>query len=231
MNIVSVIPARSGSKSIPFKNIQLLNGKPLLSYSIEYSNQCNLIQETIVSTDSKKIAAIAKKYGASVPFLRPKNIASELTQDFPVIQHALIKLEKIYGRQIDAIVWLRPTSPLRPSNLIEKAIDILEKNPNCSSIRSVVKTSQHPYRQWRILENGLMESIVSDVYEPYNLPRQELPSMYFQSGDIEVVRRDTIIGGSISGNSVFPLVIEQNEMLDIDDFSDLNSAEKKLKKD
>ena len=62
MNIVSVIPARSGSKSIPFKNIQLLNGKPLLSYSIEYSNQCNLIQDTIVSTDSKKIADIAKKY-------------------------------------------------------------------------------------------------------------------------------------------------------------------------
>ena len=75
-----------------------------------------------------------------------------------------------------------------------------------------------------------MEGIVSDVYEPYNLPRQELPSMYFQSGDIEVVRRDTIIGGSMSGNSVFPLVIEQNEMLDIDDFSDLNFAENNLKK-
>jgi len=229
MNIITIIPARGGSKSIPFKNIQLLNNKPLISYSIEYSQKCPLVSHTVVSTDSKKIAKIAEDFNAEVPFLRPSDISQDKTKDFPVISHALKLLEDIYGKQIDVIIWLRPTSPLRPEGLIERAIEILESNPNCTSIRSVVKSKEHPYRQWFLADN-FINSAVDKISpnEPYNIPRQDLPDSYFQSGDIEVIKRDTILSGSISGNKVMPLILKQNEMLDIDHFSDLTVAERKI---
>ena len=227
MNIVTVIPARGGSKSIPLKNIQVLNGKPLVAYSIEYSNSCDSVSHTVVSTDSENIANIANKYNAETPFLRPVDISQDETQDFPVIQHALIALEEIYNEKIDAIVWLRPTSPLRPANLIERAVDILRTYPECTSIRSVVKSTEHPYRQW-IINGEFIEGVIKEVDEPYNLPRQKLPDVYFQSGDIEVVRRETILNGSMSGGKVAPLFLEQEEMLDIDHFEDLRNAELKF---
>ena len=232
MNIVTVIPARKGSKSIPLKNIQLLNDKPLLSYSIVYSTKCPLISHTVVSTDSNRIAKISREFGAEVPFIRPDDIAQDDTQDFPVIRHALEQLEERYMKKIDAIAWLRPTSPLRPEGLIERAVRILEKNPDCTSVRSVVGSSEHPYRQW-LSDGKTIKSVVSDlhVYEPYNIPRQQLPDVYFQSGDLELVRREAIISGSISGNKVMPLIIEQGEMLDIDHYSDLRSAETKISHD
>jgi len=228
MNIVTIIPARKGSKSIPLKNIQLLNKKPLVSYSILYSQKCPLISHTVVSTDSHRIAKVAREFNAEIPFLRPDEIAQDETQDFPVIRHALERLENIYMTNIDAIVWLRPTSPLRPKKLIERAVDILKSNPDCTSVRSVVKSSEHPYRQW-LLSDGLIKGVIDrDVaYESYNLPRQKLPDVYFQSGDIEVIRRETILGGSISGDTVMPLIIKQSEMLDIDHFDDLKKAENK----
>ena len=229
MNIVTVIPARKGSKSIPLKNIQPLNEKPLVSYSILYSQKCPLISHTVVSTDSNRIAKIAREYNAETPFKRPDKISQDATQDFPVIHHALKQLEKIYSMKIDAIVWLRPTSPLRPKKLIERAIDILNSNPDCTSVRSVIESNEHPYRQW-IMQDGFIKSVIDKeiAYESYNLPRQKLPDVYFQSGDIEVVRRETILSGSISGDKVMPLIIKQDEMLDIDHFDDLNKAERKI---
>ncbi len=140
----------------------------------------------------------------------------------------LNELENEYQKQIDAIVWLRPTSPLRPANLIERAVQILESFPECTSIRSVVKSKEHPYRQWFMREN-FIEGVILDVDESFNLPRQKLPDVYFQSGDIEVVRRDTILNGSMSGNKVAPLIIKQDEMLDIDHMDDLRNAEFKSK--
>jgi CMP-N,N'-diacetyllegionaminic acid synthase len=229
MNIITIIPARGGSKSIPLKNIQLLNNKPLISYSIEYSQKCPLVSHTVVSTDSKRIAKIAKDFNAEIPFLRPCEISQDKTKDFPVINHALKLLEDIYGKQIDVIIWLRPTSPLRPEGLIEKAIAILESNPSCTSIRSVVKSKEHPYRQWFLTDNFIKSVVGEASYnEPYNIPRQDLPDSYFQSGDIEVIKRNTILSGSISGDKIIPLIIKQNEMLDIDHFSDLTKAEKKI---
>jgi CMP-N,N'-diacetyllegionaminic acid synthase len=229
MNIITVIPARGGSKSIPFKNIQLLNGKPLISYSINYSLNCPDISHTIVSTDSDEISLIARKFNAEVPFIRPTEISGDDVEDYPVIKHALGIIENIYDQKIDAIVWLRPTSPLRPPNLIERALEILKSYPECSSIRSVVKSKEHPYRQWSP-KGDFIQGVIqkNNIDEAFNLPRQKLPDVYFQSGDIEVVRRETIIKGSISGENVAPLLIRQNEMLDIDYLYDLKIAEKKL---
>tara|TARA_B100000315_G_C14553653_1_gene577077 strand:- start:59 stop:745 length:687 start_codon:yes stop_codon:yes gene_type:complete len=227
MRIFTVIPARGGSKSIPKKNIQLLNRKPLLQYSVEYSLKCDLVEKTIVSTDSKEIAEVAKNCGAEVPFIRPSELARDDTPDYPVFRHALDYLEKEYNVNIDLIILLRPTSPLRPPGLIERGIKLFDKYPDSTSIRCVTFTSEHPYRQW--IKNGnYIKGLIENVHEPYNLERQELPVVYFQSGDIEIVKRQTLIDGSISGNKVLPLIINHQEMYDIDYEHDLKRAEKSL---
>ena len=224
MKIYTVIPARGGSKSIPKKNIRLIAGKPLIYYSIEYSLNCSLVSRTVVSTDSEEIAEIARECGADVPFLRPANLALDDTQDYPVFRHALDTLEELYNEQIDIILLLRPTSPARPSGLIERGIKLLKRFPDASSVRTVAVTEQHPYRQWKIA-GDYMVGYETNVFEPYNLPRQQLPQIYFQTGDLEIIRRQTLKSNSISGNKILPLIIKPEEMLDIDHFADLNKAE------
>jgi len=228
MNIYAVIPARGGSKSIPKKNIQLLDGKPLIAYTIEYSLKCPLITQTVVSTDSEGIAEIAKNCGAEVPFMRPGELAQDDTQDYPVLKHVLDVLEQLYKEKVDALILLRPTSPLRPNGLIERAVALLEKFPKADSIRSVASSKEHPFRQWK-KEGEYIVGYETIVFESYNIPRQKLPSVYFQTGDLEAVRRETILKGSISGKHVVPLFINHGEMLDVDNVSDLKKAEKYLK--
>lgn len=228
MNIVTLIPARGGSKSIPLKNIKELNGRPLIDYSIKYSLACPLVNKTIVSTDSPQIAEIATRCGAMVPFLRPENLAQDLTPDFPVILHALKSLEKIFDKQIDLIIILRPTSPLRPSGLIERGVKLMKDNPNACSLRSVAKSSEHPFRQWK-LKDGFMTGYESKINEAYNKPRQKLPTVYFQTGDLDIVRRETLLNGSVTGKKILPLIIQHEEMVDIDFLSDWAEAEKRIK--
>lgn len=224
MRIVTVIPARSGSKSIPKKNIRHLNGKPLLAYSIEYSLKCELIDKTIVSTDSEEIGQIAKDYGAEVPFIRPSELATDDTPDYPVFRHALDFLENYINDTIDIIILLRPTSPLRPPGLIERGVEMVMENPDFTSIRSVAKTNEHPYRQWK-QEGRFIKGYEKSVEEPYNLERQKLPTVFFQTGDIEIISRQTLKAGSISGSRVLPLVIDRADMLDIDYEQDIMRAE------
>ena len=229
MKVATIIPARGGSKSIPKKNIQPLNGKPLIFYSIDYSIKCPLVDRTIVSTDSKEISDIALKYGAEVPFLRPKDLSLDDTQDFPVIRHALEFLEETLKTKIDLIVLLRPTSPLRPKGLIEKGISLMNDYPQSSSLRSVAISKEHPYRQWT-KSGDYISGYEANKYEPYNLPRQKLPKTYFQTGDIEIIKKETIIRGSISGKRVLPLIIQHSEILDIDYPSDLIIASSHIEK-
>jgi len=231
-NIYSVIPARGGSQSVPRKNIKLLKGYPLIKYSIDYSKSSNLIHRTVVSTDDTEIAKIAKDLGADVPFERPQSLGGDLVEDYPVILHALTELEKIYQERIDIIVLLRPTSPLRPSGLIESGIKLLNNDPKASSVRAVTVSKEHPYRQWSLKE-GYISSFTndsSDLLEPFNLPRQILPKVFFQTGDIEIIRRETLMNGSVSGNRVLPLIIDANQVYDIDNQEDFDIAEKNLEK-
>jgi CMP-N,N'-diacetyllegionaminic acid synthase len=229
MNIVTVIPARGGSKSIPRKNIIQLGGHPLIKYSIDYSIKCDLIARTIVSTDDEEIASISKLLGAEVPFIRPFNLAQDETPDFPVLLHALHEIESMSEDIIDVMVLLRPTSPLRPQGLIEKGISLLSDNPDATSVRAVAKTKEHPFRQW-VKNNEYIDGFIKDdvTHEPFNIPRQFLPDLYFQTGDIEIVRRKTIIDGSVSGSRVVPLFIDSEQVNDIDHIKDLKIAERKI---
>lgn len=228
MKVVTIIPARGGSKSLPKKNILLLNNKPLLCYSIDYSKNSDFVTKTIVTTDSQEIADIAKKCGADVPFLRPSEYAQDNTRDYPFMRHALDYFESI-GEIYDIYILLRPTSPIRPDGLIEEAVRIFEDNHTATSVRSVATIKEHPYRAWKLNENGNIEGFVKGVDESYNIPRQELPKVYFQTGDIEAIRRQTILSGSVTGNNIYPLIIKHDEMVDIDEVCDFKKAEEKLK--
>jgi|TARA_B110000503_G_scaffold66859_1_gene104892 CMP-N,N'-diacetyllegionaminic acid synthase len=224
-NIIALIPARFGSKGIKQKNILLFNGKPLLAHSIIYATKSSLISEIIVSTDSKEFANIANEYGARTPFLRPLSLSGDDVQDFPVIEHAVNFLENENNKKIDYVALLRPTSPLRPPNLIEKAYEIIKKNKKGTSVRSVIPTNQHAYRQWFLDDNKIV-SPMKNIFEPYNIPRQILPKSYFQSGDIEFIKRDTLNQNSVSGKYVLPLILESKDLFDIDTPKDLESRPK-----
>ena len=220
-NIIALIPARSGSKGIPKKNILEFKGKPLLAHSIIYAKKSSLVNDIVVSTDSEEFASISNKFGARTPFIRPSTLSGDNVEDFPVVDHAVNFVEKENNRKIDFIALLRPTSPLRPSNLIEKAYEIIKNNKQATSVRSVVPSKQHCYRQWFKKGDKLVPTI-RDVYEPYNLPRQQLPISFFQSGDIEFIRRKTLNQNSVSGNYILPLFLKNEQLYDIDTIEDLN---------
>lgn len=224
---IVIIPARSGSKSLPKKNILPLNGKPMLCYSVSYGLNCNLIDKVVVSTDSHEFAKVATECGADVPFIRPAILSQDKTRDYPVMRHAMDYFDTL-GEVYDVYILLRPTSPLRPPGLIEKAIDLLIQNPTATSVRTVAKIKEHPYRAWKINEDGSMSGFAT-IEEAYNIPRQELPEVFFQTGDLEAIKRETLLNGSISGDNVFPLIIDYEDMIDIDHRDDMSKAEERLK--
>ena len=141
-------------------------------------------------------------------------------QDYPVVKHAINFLEKETQNKIDYIALLRPTSPLRPPNLIEKAYQILKNNKLGTSVRSVVPVNQHSYRQW-FVNGDRMIPAQENIFEPYNLPRQQLPQFYFQSGDIEFIKRSTLDQNTVSGDFILPLILENKDLYDIDTYEDL----------
>ena len=126
VNIIALIPARFGSKGIPKKNILEFRGKPLLAHSILYAKKSLLVNDIIVSTDSEEFASISNKFGARTPFIRPSSLSGDTVEDYPVVNHAVNFLENEAKSKIDFIALLRPTSPLRPSNLIERAFKIIQ---------------------------------------------------------------------------------------------------------
>ena len=133
MQIIGLIPARSGSKGIKDKNIVNFEGKPLIAHTIDSSNQSKLITRTIVSTDSRKYADIALKYGAEIPFLRPPEISKDLSRDSEVFIHTIQELNL---KEEDIVVYLRPTNPLREIGLIDKVLNLLISK-NLPAIRTL----------------------------------------------------------------------------------------------
>jgi N-acylneuraminate cytidylyltransferase len=228
MNILCVIPARSGSKGVANKNIKDFDGKPLIVHSIEYAKNCKEISDIVVSTDSIEYSKIAEKYGALVPFIRPKKFSTDTSQDIDFIYHALINCEKIYKKKYSLVILLRPTSPIRENSLIKKGLDMMIADPRASSLKAVTEAIEHPYRHW-IPEDKYIVGYEKRFFEPYNLPRQKLPKTFYSAGDLEIIRRNTIIEGSVSGNKIIPLILNKEEVVDIDTPSDWKKAEEILK--
>src|SRR5574337_355143 len=147
---LALIPARSGSKGIPRKNIRDFAGYPLVAWSIAAGLQAKSVRRVIVSTDDEEIAAVSREYGAETPFLRPAELAQDKTSDLPVFEHALKWLEEIEGYKPDVVVQLRPTSPIRPRDCVDNAVQILLEHPRADCVRGVVPAGQNPHKMWRI---------------------------------------------------------------------------------
>ncbi len=220
--VLAIVPARGGSKSIPRKNIRPLAGHPLLAYSIAAGLQAVSVTRVILSTDDEETADIARGYGAEVPFLRPQELATDTTPDLPVFQHALGWLETEEGYRPDVVVQLRPTSPMRPLDCVDTAVEMLLAKTEADSVRGVVPSGQNPYKMWRISEDGHLKPLLSnDLDEPYNMPRQELPLTYWQTGHIDAIRPATIMEkSSMSGDIILPLILDPAYTVDIDTLRD-----------
>ena len=209
VEILALIPARGGSKGIPRKNIHLFAGYPLIAWSIAAAKQSELVTRVIVSTDDEEIAAIAREYGAQTPFRRPAELAQDSSTDLPVFEHALKWLEEEESYRPEVIVQLRPTSPVRPPDIVDGAIRILLDHEDADCVRGVVPAKQNPFKMWHFKGEGsplypLLE--LDGIHEPYNAPRQILPAIYWQTGHIDAIRASTISQKhSLTGDTIYPL--------------------------
>lgn len=225
VEILAIIPARGGSKGIPHKNIRSFAGYPLIAWSIAAARQSALVTRTIVSTDDAEIAVVARSFGAETPFMRPAEFAQDQTTDLPVFEHALQWLAENEKYHPGVVVHLRPTSPIRPPGLVDKAIKKLQLNLDADCVRGVVPAGQNPYKMWRLPggEAMPMKNLieVDGIAEPYNAPRQVLPPMYWQTGHIDAIRTSTMLEKkSMSGGKIYPLIIDSRYTVDLDTLFD-----------
>ncbi len=229
LEVLAVIPARGGSKGIPRKNIRLFSGSPLIAWSIAAARQAETVTRTLVSTEDPEIAAIAAELGAEVPYLRPAELAQDTTTDLPVFQHVLQWLVDNEGYRPEVVVQLRPTSPIRPRRCLDDAVRLLLEHPQADCVRGLVPAGQNPHKMWRIeAESGRMVPLLSvpGLPEPYNAPRQALPPIYWQTGHIDAIRSGTILEkGSMTGSTIFPLIIDPRYTVDLDTLNDWAKAE------
>jgi len=226
MKILAFIPARGGSKRIPNKNIKLLNGKPLIVYTIEAAKGSNHINRIVVSTDSEEIATIAKQYGAEVPFLRPKEISQSDSTEMQFFEHALNRFEKHEQYEPDLIVLLYPTSPFRKPASIDRAIEEMLKHPEVDSLRSLRLCSEHPYKMW-VIENGYLKPFVKgENPNIHTLSYHLLPTVYVQNAGIYITKLSTIKNKkSPTGDVVIPFIMDETESIDINTSLDFQFAE------
>ena len=232
--VLALIPARGGSKGIPRKNIREFAGFPLIAYSIAAGLQAEEVSRVIVSTDDAEIASVAKRFNADVPFMRPKEFAQDDTPDLPVFQHALRWLAENENYEPDIVVQLRPTSPLRKLTHINSAVAKLRNTPEADSIRTVCEPFQNPFKMWQIDNKGFMKPLIKQewfeelkgVDEPYNIPHQQLPKTYWQTGYVDAAWTRTIVEKkSMTGEKILPLEIEAGDWVDIDSPDDWEHAE------
>ena len=222
MNIVAIIPARSGSKSIKDKNIIPYKGKPLIYHSIKTALKSKYINRVIVSTDSNKYKKISIKFGAEVPFLRPKKYSSDNSIDYDYILHAskfLIK-NKYYP---DIIILLRPSTPNRTTQIVDKGIKFFIRNlKKYDSMRSVSEFSQPPQKLFMVNKDrlkGFFDKTLTGEY--HALPRQKYPKTYLPNGYIDIFKTKFFLKKKLLHGRICPFITK--ETLDIDYKKDLKS--------
>lgn len=226
MVVLGLVPARSGSKGVPGKNVRLLAGHTLLEYTARAARESGVLDRVILSTDSTEIADAGRRAGLEVPFLRPTALAADDSPMLPVIEHALAETAT-HGWTPDIIVLLQPTSPLRRPHHIRCAVDLLRET-NADSVVTVVEVPRHlsPDYVMRI-EDGRLKPFLPDGLRITR--RQDARPAYSREGTVYAFRRSTVERcGSIYGDDCRPLVIEARESLSIDTQDDWDEAERVL---
>lgn len=221
MKMNAIIPARGGSKGIPRKNLAPLGNHPLISYTIAACKLAKNIDRIIVSTDDKEIAAVAKDYGAEVPFLRPAELAMDSSSDVGFLKHYWS-----YEFGGEEVALMRPTTPHRNPEFIDKAIEVyFREKDNITGLRSLNEINESPYKVYKV-ENNLCTGFFKDfngVINYSNLPRQVFPATYQANGHIDIVKRKTLFEENEAfGNKIYAIIGER--IVDIDCQFDLEVA-------
>lgn len=228
MSILAIVPARSGSKGIPDKNILSFRGRPLLVHSVEHGLRARNVDRVLVSTDSPVYQEMALAAGAEAPFLRPASYATDTATDLDVFLHALEWLDANEGYRPEACVHLRPTYPTRTVKDVEGAVDLLLSDPTLDSVRSVTNAPHTPYKMWRMGEDDILVPLLeTDIVEAYNQPRQILPPVYMQNAAVDVVRSAVIAQRrSMTGSRIRAYVM--GSFHDLDDWNEWANVERQL---
>ena len=224
---VALIPARSGSERVRDKNIRPLAGHPLLAYAIATARQAGIFDRVICSTDSGKIAEVAQRYGAEVPFLRPTELATATSPDIEWITHALDRLEEHY----DLFAIVRATNPFRGPGVLRRGFEQLLATPEADSIRAVELVKQHPGKMW-IVEGKTMRPLLEQEHLDvawHAGQYQALPPVYVQNSSLEIAwTRVVSQTGTREGKVVAPYFTEGAEGFNIDDEDDWEHARRLL---
>lgn len=222
--IVAIIPARSGSKGLPGKNTKVLCGKPLIAWSIEAGLQSKYIDVVVVSTDSQEIARIARDFGASVPFIRPSELATDTATSFEVIKHTLDYFQIEFNKAFDYTVLLEPTSPLREKTDIDSMLEKLEANyENFDAIISLGVAHEHPSIMKKVNVNNI-ERFSSEL--PLTNRRQDNEIAYFPFGVGYISKTLTLL----KEETFYPArttyhLIHRHQCFEIDDIYDFIAIE------
>ena len=224
---LAIIPARGGSKGLPGKNIKVLCGKPLIAWSIEAGLKSKYIDEVMVTTDSKEIADIAKEYGADVPFLRPKELATDTAPTFDVIKHTIDFYKEKLKKEFDYIVLLEPTSPLREVSDIDNAIEQL-LNSYADAIVGICKTeAQNPTFLVLKDDNNYISGYNSSIKV---VRRQDIPDVYFFEGTIYISKTDILLKKqTFYHEKTIGYEVPKYKSLEIDDIYDFIMVEAIMK--
>src|ERR1039458_3367069 len=204
--VLAIVPARGGSKGLSRKNLRLLGGHPLTGWAVQAGVQAAAVERTICTTDDPEIAAVAKAYGAEVPFLRPPELAQDTTLDLPVFIHTLDWLADRENWQPEFVIHLRPTSPFRGHDYVDHAVRLLRGDPQCTSVRSVCRPAATPFKMWRLSKGGRQAPYMLPLLdipgnpEPFNSPRQALPAVYWHNGIVDSMRVSTDLKISRAGD-------------------------------
>jgi CMP-N,N'-diacetyllegionaminic acid synthase len=226
-SVVALIPARSGSERVPDKNIRPLAGHPLLAYAVTSARLSGIFDRVVCSTDSGKIAEVAQRYGADVPFLRPAKLATATSPDIEWITHALDELEEHY----DLFAIVRATNPFRGPDVLQRGLEQLLTTPEADSIRAVELVKQHPGKMW-IVEGRTMRPLLDQAHLDvawHAGQYQALPHVYVQNSALEIAwTRVVSQTGTREGKVIAPYLTEGHEGFNIDDEDDWEQARRLL---
>ena len=225
--IVALIPARAGSKRVQDKNIRPLNGHPVMAYTIAAALESGVFEDVIMSTDSEKYAEVARHYGAEVPFLRPSELAGDVSPDIEWLEYTLKRLQE-EGRDYDCFSILRPTSPFRQPETIQRAWQAFLTEEGVDSLRAVEKCDQHPGKMWVIRGNRMMPLLpLSPPEQPWHSSQYpSLPEVYIQNASLEIAwTRVVLQERTIAGTVLMPFLTEGYEGFDVNNPYDWELAQ------
>lgn len=224
MKVLGIIPARGGSKGVPYKNIKELNGKPLIQYTSEIALKSKYLDRVIVSTDDYKIAEVSKSIGLEVPFMRPDILAQDISPTLPVMKHALTFYKNL-GIEFDALCLLQVTSPIRTLDFLNNCIEKFIATDSDSLI-SVLNVPHHLNPHWTFKENENGDLSISTGEKNIIPRRQDLPNAYYRDGSVYIIKTDVILNkNSLYGDKTSYFVNPTKNNVNIDTLEDWKNAE------